>query len=381
MRGLVNFALMGAVALSLGTGCQVWQKEAAPPVKDAASMEQAMVPEERLIVLSTHVPLGSFADPTSTIHQTDNLPELYALLGERPALSLSGHTHSLENHAPGQHFAGWEQAVGIERLPFRHIVAGAASGAWWQGDFDIDGVPMSLQRFGAPKGVLDLAFDDAGYRERYIPARIDPERQQWLGFSTPAFRDWFEAIDRWRQRDAEERDRLPPLSINDLPDTRLLTPGDLEAGVWLTANVWLGSAEARLTATLDDGKPMPMERTQAGAGEAARVGAEWADPFATQRQLSVARYALESRSGEPRNQGIELFRGNRIGPAVPQPMGSVADRNMHLWRWRLPEALPEGVHRLQVEAVDRHGERTTEITTFEVRSERPAPRWRSELWD
>lgn len=341
----------------------------------------AQVPADRLIVISTHIPLVSFADPTSTTHQTDNLPALYALLGRRPALSLSGHTHTLENHAPDQHFAGWEQAVGIEALPFRHIVAGAASGAWWQGDFDIDGVPMSLQRFGAPKGVLDLAFDGADYRERYLPARIDPERRQWLGFSTPAFRSWFEAIDAWRSSDADTRNPVPPLSIHDLPDTRLFTPEDLEAGVWLTANVWLGSAETRVTATLGDGKALPMERTQSGSGEAVRIGAEWADPFATQRQLSVARFAMESRSGELRNQGIELFRGSPAGPMAPQPMRSVADRNMHLWRWRLPEALPEGVHRLRVESIDRHGERTVETITFEVRSERPARRWRSELWE
>jgi hypothetical protein len=341
----------------------------------------ARVPDDRLIVIATHIPLVSFADPTITQHQTDNVAALYALLGDRPALSLSGHTHTLENHAPGQAFAGWSQAVGIERIPFRHIIAGAASGAWWQGDFDIDGIPMALQRFGAPKGVLELTFEGTHYRERYLGARLDPVRTQWLGFNTPAFRRWFEEIMAWHVVPPDTRDPLPPLSSNDLADTRLLTPDDLQAGVWLTANVWLGSAETQVTAAINGGPAIALERTQAGAGESVRIGAEWADPFAAQRQLSVARFALQSRSGEPRNQGFEVFRGSAFGPSPPQPMRVVTDRNMHLWRWRLPATLPEGVHTVRVETTDRHGVLSVDTMAFEVRAERPPPRWRREPWN
>lgn len=341
----------------------------------------AHIPEDRLVVISTHIPLLSFTDPSSTQHQTDNASDLYALLADRPALSLSGHTHTLENHSPGQSFEGWDAAVGVEALPFRHIVAGAASGSWWQGDFDIDGIPMSLQRLGAPKGVVDLRFDGADYRESYLAARLDPRRVQWLGFNTPPYRHWYTRILEWGLSDRDTRDPIPPYSINDLPDTRLLTRDDLEEGVWLTANVWIGSAETRVTATIGDGEPMALTRTQPGEGEAVRTGAEWSDPFAAQRQLSVARYAYQSRSGEERNQGFEVFRGSRFGPAPPQPMRALADRNMHLWRLRLPDDLPYGVHRVRVETTDRFGERSVEFTTFEVREERPPWRWRQELWD
>lgn len=341
----------------------------------------ALVPDDRLIVMATHIPLVSFMDPTTVPHQTDNVVALYELLAGRQALSLSGHTHTLENHAPGQSFDGWQQTVGVERLPFRHIIAGASSGSWWQGDFDIDGIPMSLQRMGAPKGLLALSFSGSDYRERYLAARLDPRRVQWIGFNTPAFRDWFDTIVAWARADAATRELLPPFSINDLADTRLFTPEDLAAGVWLTANVWLGSEETRVTAEINGGEPMALARSQSGDGEGVKIGAEWADPFAAQRQLSVARYAIESRSGEPRNQGFEAFRGSSFGPASPQPMRSLADRNMHLWRLRLPATLPEGAHRLRVETVDRHGERTLETLLFEVRSERPPARWRHELWD
>jgi hypothetical protein len=340
----------------------------------------AETPEDRLIVLSTHIPLVSFVDATSGQHQTDAIERVYAMLQGREALSLSGHTHTIENHAPGQLFDGWTEQVGARPLPFRHIVAGAASGAWFQGDFSVDGVPMALQRLGAPAGHLRLTFDGTTYTERYRGARLGPERGQWVGINTPSFRDWFDAIIAWRSEEASERPPVPPRSIHDLPDPRLLTSADFDAGVWLTANVWAGSAETTVVAELPDGQQLVLERTQAGAGEAARVGAEWADPAATARQLSVARYAYESQSSDERAQGVELFRGRSYGPAPPRPQGSIADRNMHLWRAELPE-LPVGAHRITVTSTDRHGHTLTDTITIEVRDERPLRYWRAEPWE
>lgn len=338
-------------------------------------------PEDRLIVLAHHIPLVSFVDADSARHQTDNAGALHELLKGRPALSLSGHTHSTENHAPGQHFEGWQANAGVGPLPFRHIIAGAGSGAWFQGDYNVDGNPMALQRMGAPPGVLMLEFDGAEYRERYLGARVDPDRRQWIGLNTPAFRKWFEAIMDWKALDASERDPLPPFSIQDLPDTRILTPEDLAQGVWLTANVWAGSSETAVEARLSDGRELRLERTQAGDGERARVGAEWADPFAASRQLSVARHAFESRSEDPRAQGFELFKGASYGPAAPQPQSAVADRNMHLWRARLPEDLAAGVYRARVTSTDRHDRTHTDVIVFEVRERRPPRDFRHEVWE
>lgn len=336
-------------------------------------------PEDRLVVLMHHIPFVSFTDPTSTTHQTDNVTQVYEMLEDREALSLSGHTHTLENHAPGQHFEGWTEAVGVEALPFRHIVAGAASGAWFRGDFNTFGVPMALQRLGAPQGYLHLDIDSTRYQERYVGARLSPERNQWVGLNTPGFRDWFEAIMAWREEPSDERDPVPLRSINDLPDPHILTPADFEEGVWITANVWAGSAETTVEVELPGGEVLTMERTQQGTGEEVRTGAEWADPFATVRQLSVARYAYESRSGDDRAQGFELFRGSRFGPAPPQPQASIAYRNMHLWRAELPE-LPEGVHMLRITSTNRHGRSFTEAMTIEVRKERPPRYWREAPW-
>jgi hypothetical protein len=124
-----------------------------------------------------------------------------------------------------------------------------------------------------------------------------------------------------------------------------------------------------------------MERTQDASGEEAKVGAEWADPFAVQRQLSVARSALESRSGIDRNQGYEAYRGSSFGPQTPGPTGPVADRNLHLWRARLPEDLDPGLHRVLVRSTDRHGRVTEDSLVIEIRDQQPPPRFRSNVFE
>ncbi|MFP4282541.1 MAG: calcineurin-like phosphoesterase C-terminal domain-containing protein [Opitutales bacterium] len=361
--------------------------EGAPPTYNGRVTAQQMTwlanlldhtPPDRLIVLAHHIPFVSFVDHDSTKHQTDNLREIHELIGNRPALSLSGHTHTIENLAPGESFAGWSEAGEVEQLPFRHIVAGAGSGGWYSGDFNFRGVPMRLQRMGAPPGVLTLDFDGTTYKEGYLSG-YGAERTQWLGLNTPAFRAWFEELVAWAA-EGPANDAIPPKSINDLPDTRLLTPADLTAGVYLTANVWAGSAETRVTATLNHARPLELTRTQEGHGEAPKIGAEWADPFAAQRQLSVARVAYVSESGEPRAQGFELFKGSRFGPSAPRPLRWLADRNLHLWRVRLPDDLSPGVYRVEVTSTDRHGRQATDPLIFEVREQRPPPHWRHEPW-
>ena len=337
--------------------------------------------EDRLVVLAHHGPLISFYSANSKQHQDDSTPRIHELLRGRQALSLSGHLHTLENIAPGERYAHWDEAVGITGpAPFRHIVAGAASGHWWQGDTAIDGDAMALQRMGAPKGVLMLEFDGADYQETYVGSRIDPRRGQWVDFNTPAFREWFNILDAWRQLPARERNATPPVSINDLPDTRILTRDELQQGVLISANVWNGSAETRVSAKINDGAPIAMQRTQAGKGEKTLVGAEYADPFTVKRQATVGRFAIESTMGGDRQQGYEAYRGSRFqGP--PQPQTAIADRSMHLWQATVPANLPAGVHVVDVTSTDRHGRTYTDRVVFEVRDERPDPLHRVEVWD
>lgn len=336
--------------------------------------------EDKLVVFAHHIPFVSFVDQTAAAHQTDNATDLYALVAGRKALSLSGHTHTTENLSPGDAFEGWQQAVGVESLPFRHVIAGAASGAWYNGDLDVHGTPMALQRMGAPKGWLNLEIEGTEYRETYIGANVGRERRMWVSVNTPIFRSWYNQIVAWLQTPEDQRDPIPPLSINDLPDVKILTPTDLARGSFITANIWDGSSETAATVTIGQ-QTISMERTQQASGEAAKVGAEWADPFAAQRQLSVGRFGLESRSGIERNQGWEAYRGNRFGPSAAQPQRTIADRNLHLWRARLPDDLPVGVHVVTVEATDRHGRVSRDSMVIEVVEKLPPARFRTDVFE
>lgn len=341
------------------------------------------VPEDRLVVLMHHIPFVSYIDSNTGRHQTDNVNDIYALLRGRPALSLSGHTHTLEQLLAGEWYQGWEEMVGVTRLPFNHVVTGAPSGNWWSGDLNFDGIPMSFARLGEPRGYLVFDFDGNTYRDTFYGANLPTDRQMALSFNTPQFRDWFETLFAWTEENNPPFDGVPPVNINDLADTKLFTPDDLGGGVHLVANVWNGSRDSRVFVEINDGPRIEMTRSQEGNGEDIRQGAEFADPFSIMRQMQVARFALQSTSDEARAQGFELWQGTQFGPVPPQSMRPwmVADQSMHLWRTELPADLPVGTHVATVTTIDRFGREFTDHITFEVREERPAPFWRSELWE
>ncbi len=342
----------------------------------------ALTPKNKRVVVMHHAPLVSFVDADNAVHQTNNASAVHALLADREALSLSGHTHSLENHDPGQFYAGWREHTGIGALPFRHIVAGAASGAWYQGDLDINGIPMALQRMGAPKGVLMLSFDGIDYEETYLGARLGSDRRYWVSLNTPAFRQIHTAVGQWMTSpQAQSADALPPFSINDLGDRGVLTPSDLAQGVWLAVNVWLGTASTEVMVSINGERDVRMQRTQAGDGEPINRGPLFADPFSATRTLSVARMAVQSANGDPRAVGYETFKG-RKNAGVPRPQGrGLPDHNMHLWTWQLPEDLPIGIHQLDVTVTDRHGVTSKDHLIIEVTNSRPPRFWRVEPWE
>jgi len=338
----------------------------------------ALVPKDKLIVIGTHIPLVAFVDMYSTKHQTDDVTQLYALLEGRPALSVSGHAQTITNMAKGDSYAGWKDAVGVSSLPFRHVIAGAASGSWWAGDLNIDGIPEALQREGGPPGYLNLKLDGNTYQDTYR-ATLRPENDQMsLSISSPFFRKWYETLKEWRveQEGQENRDwsTPPPLNFNDLGDPNLLTPTDLGGdGSYLMANVWNGSTGTKVSVQIDGGETMPATRTQQARGEDMREGAEYGDPYALMRHLSVSRYGQQSTSGNWRAQGWEAFRGDKFGPGPAQPLDSwlLADQSSHLWRLRLPTDIKAGPHTATVRATDSYGREFEEILNFQVTKKRP----------
>ncbi len=336
---------------------------------------------KKLVVFAAHIPFVGFDNAESQPHQTDNLDELYALVKDRPALSLTGHSHTLENLAAGDSMAGWKATTGVSTIPFRHLVAGAVAGDWWGGDYDVDGTPMSLQGDGSPRGYVDFAVDGTDYTLDYRASGLSRDRAMWLSVSTPRFRTWADQIFAWRDQPEDKRDPVPPFSVQDLYDAKLLNKADLAGQSWLTADVWMGDSTSQVMISIDGAAPVPMTRTQEMKGEAVRIGSAYSDPFALQRQLTMARAAIQSRSGDPETQGYVQGRQKRLPPMPPQPRGSRADHSPHIWRHDLPADLAEGMHTAVVTVTRAQGEPARDTLVFEVRHAPLKPTFDFEHWD
>jgi hypothetical protein len=240
---------------------------------------------------------------------------------------------------------------------------------------------MSLQGDGSPRGYIDMRVRGTDYGLDYRAIGASPEKAMWLSINTPAFRDWAATLLAWRNADRQTRTPTPPLSVQDLPDEKLLTPADLAADSFLTANVWLGDTQTEVSVAIDGRAPVPMIRTQEARGEPSRDGPDQADPFALQRQLTVARTAIASGSGVAENQGFIQGRQERHLPAPPQPQGSVVEHSSHLWRYRLPATLAPGIHTATVSVRRPQGAPSRETLIFEVRAARPARTFRFDVWN
>ena len=327
----------------------------------------AHVPEHKLIVLSMHVPIVSFVDSRSNKHQTDNAGSLYDIIGDRRALALSGHTHTLEHFEPGEGARPDVAGVDIPESPFPQIITGAGAGSWWTGDFDEEGVPMSYQRLGAKRGYLVFEFNGNTYMDTFKATGQPAEKQINASFLSPAFNDWYLTLLNWLRDGANG---TPPLNFNDLEDTKIL-PLDEINDTYLIANVWSGSSSTNVEVYIDDLPPIAMTRSE-----------ETPDPFALEKQMAVFRYAAVSTSGNERSQGFELFTGASFGPSDPRPADEWqhVDNSNHLWLTAVPADLPVGVHTAKIVATDKFGRTSEEVIVFEVREERPAPYFRSEVF-
>lgn len=328
----------------------------------------AHVPKDKLVVLSMHVPLVSFVDSQSNKHQTDNAAALYDLVADRPALSLSGHTHTLEHFEPGEGDRSDIPGLDIPPTPFPQIITGAGAGSWWTGDFDEDGVPMSYQRLGAKRGFLIFEFDGNTYKDTFKATGMPKRKQINAGFLSPAFQEWYEALLVWLRDGAVG---VPPVNYNELADTKIVTLDELPE-TQITANVWNGSSATEVIMRVDNRPAITMTRNE-----------ETLDPAALAKQMYVFRYANESTSGDVRTQGFELFQGSGQGPSSPRPQDewTHTDNSNHLWVANLPTDLTTGAHTLTIKATDKFGRRYYETVVFEVREERPDPLFREHLFN
>jgi hypothetical protein len=125
----------------------------------------AHVPPEQLIVLSMHIPLVTCLDPHNPADNTADHRALLDLLSRRPhTVSLSGHMHVSEHHQLGAEH-GFNGSDG-----HHHQVLAAASGSWWGGPRDCNGVPSAVCPDGTPNGFHILSIDGPSWSTRFVPA-------------------------------------------------------------------------------------------------------------------------------------------------------------------------------------------------------------------
>lgn len=286
----------------------------------------AHVPPNKLVVVAGHIPLLTFADEGSARHQVDQVRDVYELVGRRPAVSVAGHTHSIENMKTGDLVKGWKDLFGVEGLPFPHITAGAISGDWFSGQLTDKGYPTALGRDGGRPGLLTLEIQGTRFRERYTVTGEADDVQTQLGLNTPHYRQWYVTRQAWN------RSKVGPAP--ELGDPLVVSKADLAGTSWLTTNFWMGATGSTVEVSLDGAPARPAVRTQQMDGEDQRVGPEWSDPYAVAEQLVHG--------------------------------GSVADRTTHLWRLELPQDLSVGEHVADVTATDSYGRTYTDTVTFRV---------------
>ncbi len=288
------------------------------------------VDPDRLVVVAGHIALLNYADEGSAVHQVDQVARVHELLEGREAVSVAGHSHSIENMRTGDDVEGWRDLFGIEGLPFPHITVGAISGDWYSGEVGEEGYPTAIGRDGGRPGVVTLDIEGSDFQERYTVTGEPDDVQTQLGINSPTYRTWFDERREWNDDPVGE--------APELDEPLVLDRDDLADGSWLTTNFFLGSTGSTVEVSIDGGPVEEAVRTQRMEGEAVNVGVEYSDPYAVAQQLVHG--------------------------------GSLADRTMHLWRFDLDEDLDLGEHTAEVTATDSYGRAFTDTLVFEVVDER-----------
>ena len=285
----------------------------------------ANVDKDTPVVIAAHAPIVSY---TGVV--TQNAAELYDILAEYPnAVTIGGHTHTVEQHLAGDKREEWE-ADGVPELTHDQIVAGAVSGSWYSGELNENGVPHAYTSDAAEPGIQTLQFNGTDRSEFYTVRNENQDRQFLTGINSPTWREWAEDAQAW-QDDDKQGEAPKDIATNEV------SAADLSGGEsYLTTSFFSGSTDSDVNVTID-GTDAEAEHTQPATGEALNKGWEFTDPVSATHNLSS---------------------DGAIGQASP-----------HLWRVALPGDLEAGEHTAEITATDRYGNEYTESFTFTVTDE------------
>ena len=189
------------------------------------------VPNDKLVVIATHIPLTTDAVDQTERLVTLNLPDLLAVLEGREHLyTLSGHdtSNSWQMYLGQEH--GWN---GPE--PLHHQVLAEVRGDGWSGPKNEHGLPATTMEDGNPNGYYILSFEGNEYSTRF-KATGEPEDYQ---------------MRIMLEQEGASRNQL--------------SPDQFEVAAWqapqLVVNVFDGGEQHQVAYRLDDGDYQPMEHT------------------------------------------------------------------------------------------------------------------------
>jgi len=264
----------------------------------------AQTPADRLVIAAMHIPLRTYLDPNDAAVNTSDAMELLRILGERPCISFSGHTHTTEHHYIG----GLNGNAGGS--PHHHHVTTALSGSWWSGPYDHRGVAMADSPDGNPNGFHILSIDGNRCTTRFRPAKESEKRQMRIVLDSEP-RD---------NPTANDDGRMSLLFGSPIPQHRVGTTD-------VIVNVFDGGPHTTVEYRIGNFGPVKMNRETRP------------DPFIQ-----------------------EVFARNQ---AAKKPWAEVAPCS-HIWRAPLPAGLDAGIHCVIVRAIDEYGRELHDRLCLEV---------------
>jgi hypothetical protein len=260
---------------------------------------------DRLVVAAMHIPLRSYLDPNDPTLNTSDGSELLRLIGDRPSISFSGHTHTTEHHYLGTD----DDNAGTK--PHHHHVITTVSGSWWSGPYDHRGVAVADSPDGNPNGFHILSIDNNRYTTRFRPAKEPETRQMRIVLDSEPYPDG-EAIDR----------DFPMESLFGSPSSQ-----DRLGTTNVVVNFFDGGPRTTVAYRIGDHPPVSMRSERR------------TDPFVK-----------------------EVFAKNR---ATKKPWADVEPCS-HIWSARLPADLEAGSHCIEVCVIDEHGREHNDRLCLEV---------------
>ena len=182
----------------------------------------AHVPDDKLIVISQHIP--GF--------ETVNFNDLIKLLSPRKeVLVLSAHTHMTKR-----------KIEKIEDVMVHEINAGTSCGTFWRGEQSWNQIPLALMTCGTPRCYFTIDFDKTDYKINYKAIDSDPSLQMEVWINNPI------------SNKPERKSRLPKKQVSQVKENDIYPSGAI------VANLFGASDSTKVLIKIDDNDFVPMTK-------------------------------------------------------------------------------------------------------------------------